>query len=95
MKVRQSSFVKVIGISILAVSIVLFLKTSFEASEFTCDPICKNDVVLKCEGLSQGSAYCSGNLSRICGGAVSLEPLILYLEKQEKSPPLGYLMPCF
>lgn len=86
---KKLCFLSLVLVCVIAVSSIIFTKALCEDDDPIFDMLCNsNDSFLYDELLANALSQ-TGLLCEQRNDALSLQPIILYLERQEKSPPVN------
>ena len=84
---KKFGFLNLILIIVVCFFVAAFLRVVGEDESFPFDGLCKSSAVLPNEGLLPDLAAKRGIFYEYCYQLIFSQPLISYLERQEKSPP--------
>ena len=87
-KMKKTYFFKFIIISVIALSLFGFVKTIYDNDEPVYDMLCINNTISSYVGLLTDTLLMKSAFYEHHNNIIYFEPIISYLARQEKSPPL-------
>jgi len=86
---KRAYFISLVLICVIAASSVIFTKALCEDEDPVFDTLCYSSDFSRYDELTANALSQTGLLYEHSNDTLSLQPIILYLERQEKSPPVS------